>query len=79
MVHLGSCSCYCYCSWSRVGEITGAKMAEYRVNTGYLPYGNFYVEMYQVMTSYQSHVYFSKMAGKGTTRTTVDNLAGTAT
>jgi hypothetical protein len=65
----------------RVGEITGSKMAEYRVNTGYLPYGNFYVEMYQVMTSYQCHVYFSKMAGKGTrtTRTTVDNLAGTAT
>ena len=44
----------------RVGEITGTKMAEYRVNTGYLPYGNFYVEMYQIMTSYRATCTFLK-------------------
>ena len=36
----------------RVGEITGTKMAEYRQITGYLPYVQFYVELYQIVTSW---------------------------
>lgn len=54
------------------------KMAEWQIVLGYLPYSNFYVEMYQIVTSYlPEQLYFSKMAGNSSTCVNVVRLRNT--